>query len=300
MNWPFDLPELTKYLGRTDVKRALHAEAKSESWTECAGRVGQELYNRNSPSSITILPRVLSKVSLLIYAGDQDFICNYMGIESMIQNMEWNGGKGLGTVETKSWSVDNVPAGTWVESRNLTYAKIFNSSHMVPYDVPNVAHDMMLRFMGVNFSAIADGSAKIPSKVGNEEKPVPTMIDGQKDAGTIPVPPGKTPEQDKAMWEAYYNAGSAALVLVLIALVIGLFLFCRRRRRTGSLSLNSKDVEESIPLNSNIGESFNGHSGELGNGTDYKGKGRAEEEAIFDVGSDEDGDYHDHELKSKS
>ena len=124
----------------------------------------------------------------------------------------------LQTVETKSWSVDNVPAGTWVESRNLTYVKvsfrlslvellliwtkIFNSSHMAPYDVPVVAHDMMLRFMGVNFSAIVEGSARVPSKVGDDEKPIVTVVEGQKDAGgAIPVPPGKSPEQDKAMWE---------------------------------------------------------------------------------------------------
>lgn len=73
---------------------------------------------------------------------------------------------------------------------------------MVPYDVPTVAHDMILRFMGVNFSAIADGSARIPSKVGDVEKPVPTFVDGSKDVDSkIPVPPSKTPEQDKAMWE---------------------------------------------------------------------------------------------------
>ncbi len=32
----------------------------------------------------------------MLFAGDQDFICNYMGIESMIQSMTWNGDTGLG------------------------------------------------------------------------------------------------------------------------------------------------------------------------------------------------------------
>ena len=112
----------------------------------------------------------------------------------------------LQTVETKSWSVNGVPAGTWVESRNLTYVKIFNSSHMVPYDVPEVAHDMMLRFMGVDFSKIIDGTARIPSKIGDEEKPVPVLLEGEsKTDSTIPVPAGKSPEQDKAMWEGIHN-----------------------------------------------------------------------------------------------
>ena len=72
---------------------------------------------------------------------------------------------------------------------------------MVPFDLPHVSHDMILRFMGVNFSAIADGSARIPSKVGDEEKPGPVVIDESEDTPKIPVPAGKSPEQDKAMWE---------------------------------------------------------------------------------------------------
>lgn len=43
---------------------------------------------------------------------------------------------------------------------------------MAPYDVPHVGHDMILRFMGMNFSAILDGSARIPSSVGDDSKPL--------------------------------------------------------------------------------------------------------------------------------
>jgi len=77
--------------------------------------------------------------------------------------------------------------------------QIFNASHMAPYDNPHVTHDMILRFMGVNFSSITDGSARIPSSVGDDVKPV----FGPQDQKPTPPPAGagKTPEQDKAMWE---------------------------------------------------------------------------------------------------
>ena len=39
---------------------------------------------------------MLEKIPVMLFAGDQDFICNYMGIETMIQGMEWNGETGLG------------------------------------------------------------------------------------------------------------------------------------------------------------------------------------------------------------
>lgn len=69
---------------------------------------------------------------------------------------------------------------------------------MAGYDVPHVTHDMILRFMGVNFSAITDGSAKIPSTLGDVSKPLPALLD---DVPSTSPTPGKTPEQDKAMWE---------------------------------------------------------------------------------------------------
>lgn len=69
---------------------------------------------------------------------------------------------------------------------------------MVPYDVPHIAHDMILRFMGTNFSAITDGSAKIPSSVGEDTKPLLGSVDEATEPQTTPA---KSPEQDKAMWE---------------------------------------------------------------------------------------------------
>ncbi len=69
---------------------------------------------------------------------------------------------------------------------------------MVGFDLPNVAHDMILRFMGVNFTAITDGSVRIPSSVGDETKPVPVLLDDIPTASPVST---KTPEQDKAMWE---------------------------------------------------------------------------------------------------
>ncbi|KAI0650444.1 alpha/beta-hydrolase [Trametes meyenii] len=288
MNWPPDLTDVYKYLARRDVVSAIHASNVPGTWVECKSRVHREFSTRKSNSSITVLPRVLERIPVMLFVGDQDLICNYVGIESMIQSMHWNGETGLGKVQTQSWTVDGSPAGTWVGSRNLTYVKIFNASHMVGFDVPHVAHDMILRFMGVNFTAITDGSARIPSAVGDDAKPLPAVLD---EVPTSTPAPSKSPEQDKAMWEAYYNAGSAALVLVLIAALVGGFLWWRsRRNRLRGLPLSTH--EENIPLNlSNGGERDDDEEGGF---RPRKGKERAgtlpEEEAIFDVGSDDEGE----------
>lgn len=77
-------------------------------------------------------------------------------------------------------------------------------------------------------------------------------------------------------------------MLVLIALIVGGFLWWRSRgKRTRGLSLSTH--EEHIPLNSSMADEANG-SREDGF-RPRKGKERAElpeEEAIFDVGDDDD------------
>ncbi|PFH50137.1 hypothetical protein AMATHDRAFT_41047 [Amanita thiersii Skay4041] len=276
MNWPPDIHPITQYLDRPDVVNALHATDHSGSWIECRGTIHSHFDENKLNASVTILPKVLSKIPVLIFAGDQDLICNYVGLEAMISAMTWNGATGLGTVQTQSWNVNNDRAGTWVESRNLTYAKIFNASHMAPFDSPHITHDMMLRFMGVNFSAIVDGSARIPSSLGDKTKPVFIATNSAQPTG--PPISGKTPEQDKAMWEAYYNAGSAALVLVLIFLGIGVFLWCRVRRNGVRLPVNKGDgeEEESIPLTSSVSH----HTGQIRDRDVGSGGGDEEEGGV--------------------
>ncbi|KXN89504.1 Pheromone-processing carboxypeptidase KEX1 [Leucoagaricus sp. SymC.cos] len=304
MNWPPEIHDVTSYLGVYDVKSAFHASARPGSWVECRGDVHRAFHEAKMNSSFTILPRVLEKISVLIFAGDQDLICNYVGLEAMIKDLTWNGGTGLGTVQTQSWTVNAAPAGTWVESRNLTYVKIFNASHMAPYDVPHVTHDMMLRFMNVNFSSILDGSARIPSNIGSQSKPV--LVEEVEAKPTNVVPPLKSPEQNKAMWEAYYNAGSAALVLLLVFLAIGTFIWCRMRRRRVQLPSNDPggDDEESIPLNTSVGNGhgMNGH-GQRGSddedNEDSVGSRKGKERAIvFNVGTDDEDDEESYSHRS--
>lgn len=253
-NWPPDLAPIYTYLRvssrlcpfgvlysscpsqRPDVIRAIHATDAASEWTECRGNIHRNFSTRHSNASFTLLPRVLEKIPVMIFAGDQDLICNYVGLENMMQSMTWNGATGLGvrlnllralrerispvsvdctnTVMVRrrltSGHMGELPQPDLREGMSLVLSlrsiltqmssqyQIFNASHMAGYDVPHVTHDMILRFMGVNFTALTDGSARIPSVVGSDSKPVPTLLDEQPT--TTPVS-GKTPEQDKAMWE---------------------------------------------------------------------------------------------------
>ena len=55
---------------------------------------------------------------MLVFAGDQDFICNYMGLESMIKSMTWNGEKGLGVCDYSCSSVLDCLTFWYIEGTN--------------------------------------------------------------------------------------------------------------------------------------------------------------------------------------
>lgn len=47
--------------------------------------------------SAAVLPGILEAgVPILMFAGAEDLICNYKGIERIVSGLEWNGEKGFG------------------------------------------------------------------------------------------------------------------------------------------------------------------------------------------------------------
>lgn len=237
MNWPPDLPDMTKYLRRKDVISALNINPdKKSGWTECAGSVSSEFRAKNSKPSIELMPNLLSKMPVLLFSGDKDLICNHIGTEEMIHAMEFNGGKGFeldapGTwAPREDWVFEGEPAGIYQSARNLTYVLFYNSSHMVPFNYPRRTRDMLDRFMGVDIGKI--GGTPTDSTIGGEKGPI-TSVGGTPNSTTA-VEKEKA-KVDKARWDAYYRSGEIALIFVAIAAVIwGVFIWRQRRNYRGN------------------------------------------------------------------
>jgi carboxypeptidase D len=235
MNWPPDLVHVTPYLRRNDVLQALNiADAHQPGWTECSGAVGGAFRARNSKPSIQILPKLIEQVPTILFSGAEDLICNHLGTEDMINNMEWNGGKGFEVspghwAPRRDWTFEGESAGFYQEARNLTYVVFWNSSHMVPFDYARRSRDMLDRFMNVDIASIGG-------------KPSDSLIDGHKGIETsVGGHPNSTAAQgaekekiDAAKWHAYYRSGEVVLVIVSIAAAAwGYFVWRDRRRRAG-------------------------------------------------------------------
>lgn len=246
MSWPPDLENVKPYLRRSDVVAALHINPdKKTGWTECNNQVGVAFSAKNSKPSRDLLPELLENMPIALFSGDKDLICNHMGTEELINNLEWNGGTGMEVspgvwAPRRDWEFEGEPAGIYQSARNLTYIKLYNSSHMVPFDYPRRTRDMLDRFMNVDIASIGG-------------KPADSRIDGEKGIETsVGGHPNSTvaeeAEKDRlqqATWRAYYKSGEVALVVVLIAAgAWGFFVWRARRRHAGYRGVFGSDPHD--------------------------------------------------------
>ena len=237
MAWPPDLVQVTPYLRRADVVQALHINRdKATGWTECAGAVSEAFQARKSRPSVQLLPGLLeSGISILLFSGDKDLICNHLGTEELIHNMAWSGGTGFELspgiwAPKRDWTFEDDPAGTYQEARNLTYVVFFNSSHMVPFDHPRRTRDMLDRFIGVDIASI--GGSPADSRIDGQKAGLETSVGGHPNS-TAAEADAKL-KLKNAEWKAYYKSGEAALVVVAIAAAVwGWFVWQGRRRQKG-------------------------------------------------------------------
>lgn len=82
-------------------------------------------------------------VPVLIYAGDVDFICNYMGNKAWTLALDWKGKDEFNAAEDHDWK----GAGLARTTETFTFLQVYDAGHMVPSDQPSVSLDMITQFM---------------------------------------------------------------------------------------------------------------------------------------------------------
>ncbi|KAF1775287.1 Serine carboxypeptidase [Phytophthora cactorum] len=100
------------------------------------------------------LPKVADLLNaglrVLMYVGDADLLCNFYAIEATAKKLNWFGAAGFNAAKTRPYSTVSgiTDAGTVRSFSHLTYVKIHNAGHMAPGDQPEVALDMISKFIG--------------------------------------------------------------------------------------------------------------------------------------------------------
>uniref|UniRef100_A0A8B9Y3K4 Carboxypeptidase n=1 Tax=Bos mutus grunniens TaxID=30521 RepID=A0A8B9Y3K4_BOSMU len=138
----------SNYLNDPHVRKALHIPEQLPRWDLCNFLVNIQ-YRRLYQSMCSQYLKLLSaqKYRILLYNGDVDMACNFMGdewfVDSLNQKME---------VQRRPWLVDYGESGEQIagfvkEFSHIAFLTIKGAGHMVPTDKPQAALTMFSRFL---------------------------------------------------------------------------------------------------------------------------------------------------------
>lgn len=156
-DYPPGQDDMVAYLNQLSVRKALHANEDSAFRFEvCSDAVYDGLKRFDGVSSLADVETMLrSGMRVLFYNGQWDMMCNHFGTEKLLLHLDWRGAAAYQSATKYTWATTgrSEPAGFAQQGGNLTYLVVANGGHMVPYDVPDVAADLMHKFVhGLEFT----------------------------------------------------------------------------------------------------------------------------------------------------
>lgn len=135
------------YLNRDDVKKALHIPKDlSRKFTTCFDKIQYKMIYPGLEGGLAPQMNKLidspRKLTMLVYNGDVDMMCNFFGDEWFVDDL---GRKVI--ADYSPWHVDNQVAGFVKHYEGITYMTVKGSGHMVPTDRPAEALHMFNIFL---------------------------------------------------------------------------------------------------------------------------------------------------------
>ncbi|KAL9123049.1 MAG: hypothetical protein Q9187_000400 [Circinaria calcarea] len=147
-----ELGYITKWLNQPAVLESLGAEVSS--YDSCNFDINRNFLFQGDwmKPFHRLVPNIITEIPVLIYAGDADFICNWLGNQAWANALEWPGKKAFNNAETVDLKIDGVPDGRKIgevkSSGNFTFMRLHAGGHMVPLDQPEASLEFFNRWIG--------------------------------------------------------------------------------------------------------------------------------------------------------
>ncbi|KAI9726419.1 MAG: hypothetical protein M1828_001241 [Chrysothrix sp. TS-e1954] len=145
-----ELGWISKYLNEPKVMKALGAEVSS--YDSCNFDINRNFLFAGDwmKPFHRLVPDLLEQLPVLIYAGDADFICNWLGNLAWTEALEWPGQKEYKKAKMTPLTLldSDKETGAVKSSGNFTFARLHAGGHMIPYDQPEASLDMFNRWLG--------------------------------------------------------------------------------------------------------------------------------------------------------
>lgn len=140
----YDFSAVTTWLNVAENQKALGVDKK---WSSCNMGVNLSFSNDWMKNYQTQIPELLEDgIKVLVYAGDLDFICNWLGNKAWSVALDWSGTEEFNNAEDGDWMVGDNKAGERRNHKNYTFLRVHEAGHMVPMDQPEAALQMLTEF----------------------------------------------------------------------------------------------------------------------------------------------------------
>ncbi|KAI9802120.1 MAG: hypothetical protein M1833_002041 [Piccolia ochrophora] len=144
-----ELGYISKWLNKKDVQEELGVEVSS--YESCNFDINRNfLFQGDWMLPIQrVVPGLLKEIPVLIYAGDADFICNWLGNQAWMEQLEWPGKKAYNkeSMANLTLTADGQTIGSFKSSGNFTFVRLASGGHMIPYDQPEASLDTVNRWL---------------------------------------------------------------------------------------------------------------------------------------------------------
>ncbi|EPS31077.1 Carboxypeptidase S1 [Penicillium oxalicum] len=129
----------SSYLARSSVVKAIGAKS---TYQECPnGAYNKFASTGDNPRSFlsTLSSVVQSGVNVIVWAGDTDWICNWVGNYGAANAISYSGHAEFSSKSLAPYTVNGVEKGQYKTVNNLSFLRVYEAGHEVPYYQPETA-----------------------------------------------------------------------------------------------------------------------------------------------------------------
>ncbi|KAK6525356.1 hypothetical protein TWF694_005495 [Orbilia ellipsospora] len=139
---------LVAYLNQKDVQSSIGVDRKYELTSKKVYQQFVESGDWNTRHSL-LVPEILKKIPVLIYAGDTDYICNWLGNKAWTEALEWSGSAEFNKAQMQPFKMggSGEKIGEIKSAKGFTFLRVHQAGHMVAMDQPAAALEMVNRWI---------------------------------------------------------------------------------------------------------------------------------------------------------
>ena len=145
---------LELYLNLDHVKKAVGAEV--DQFNSCDENVGTNFFfsgDHSKPFQQYVSELLDKGIPVLVYAGDKDYICNWLGNHAWTNALDYGKHDEFKEEPLRPWyTFAKKQAGQVQSYDKFTFLRVYDAGHMVPYDQPENSLDMVNRWIAGEYS----------------------------------------------------------------------------------------------------------------------------------------------------